>query len=564
MYFRKGAFIGRTMGQLWGASGVIGMALAAPMSGCTPEATSVSADSGRPPGQHGALVADVWLTSNPEPSAPLVPLVHVETAEPTTVTVRAEGAGDVLDLEFTDVGRQHEIPLLGLVASEWYDVTVEVIGMDGRSELVGPLPMRQADLPPDVPVPQVDVSIPERTEPGYILIGNVSAATPLRTYVFALDRRGRVVWCWEAPARGISDIQTTERGTLLVILGFNGSVARNAKRIVEIDLRGRVLGGFVPQAYAGLVAHTPVDLESVHHEIEPGPDGTLFTLAPSLTRRPLYPSDELDPTAPLGPASVVIDHVVQIGPDGQVLDDIDLSTVLDPARIGYDSVKLGYWDEFYGVPTSDWAHANAVQYDEATDDLIVSSRHQDAVVRFDRVTRAIKWIVAPDANWREPWASRVLQHAPDAVRSYHQHAPVLTSSGTLMMFDNGNRRASAFETPLPPSANASRAVEYRIDEASGRIEELWSYGFGRQVPVFSASTGNATPLPETGNVLVVFGDIEGDQDEASWRVVEVTHTDPPEVVLELARFGEDELIRLYRAHKVPTLYGPECPGCRAP
>ena len=48
--------------------------------------------------------------------------------------------------------------------------------------------------------------------------------------------------------------------------------------------------------------------------------------------------------------------------------------------------------------------------------------------------------------------------------NYAQHAPQITPQGTLLLYDNGNYRASPFDSLVLDSANYSRAVEYRINE----------------------------------------------------------------------------------------------------
>ena len=59
--------------------------------------------------------------------------------------------------------------------------------------------------------------------------------------------------------------------------------------------------------------------------------------------------------------------------------------ILDPRRLGFLSLR-----QIRG--SYDWAHANAVAYNDADDSISVSLRHQDAVVNFDRTTGDLNWI----------------------------------------------------------------------------------------------------------------------------------------------------------------------------
>jgi len=73
-----------------------------------------------------------------------------------------------------------------------------------------------------------------------------------------------------------------------------------------------------------------------------------------------------------------------------------------------------------------------------------------------------------------------------------QHSPLLTDEGVLL-FDNGH---------LDPDALYSRAVEYRIDEASGTYEEIWSYAGDEDI--YTAFMGGVERLDD-GNTLIGWG-----------------------------------------------------------
>ena len=98
---------------------------------------------------------------------------------------------------------------------------------------------------------------------------------------------------------------------------------------------------------------------------------------------------------------------------------------------------------------------------------------------------------------------------------YHQHDPSVTEAGTFMVFDNGNNRAVPFEPQLPPTENASRAVEFAVDAEAKTVEQVWSYGDGGDDPIYSTFVSGAYHLPETGNVFVTFGGVTTDPDEPS-------------------------------------------------
>ena len=54
-----------------------------------------------------------------------------------------------------------------------------------------------------------------------------------------------------------------------------------------------------------------------------------------------------------------------------------------------------------------WAHVNSVDYDAEDDSIIISSRHQSAVVKIGR-DKKVKWILAAPNGWRGEWKDKVL------------------------------------------------------------------------------------------------------------------------------------------------------------
>jgi len=242
---------------------------------------------------------------------------------------------------------------------------------------------------------------------------------------------------------------------------------------------------------------------------------------------------------------VVGDVVVEFRRNGDLVNEWSLLDILAPYRIGYDSLGEG-WNRVYGDPeggTRDWSHGNAVIYEERTDSLIVSLRSQDALVKISRQTGDLEWILGTSDGWRQNFDSYLLNAENDFEWPYHQHAPMLTPSGNILLFDNGNSRARPFQGRTEAADSYSRAVEYAIDEESMRVSEVWAYGGPGGEIFYSSALGDADWLGTTGNVLVTDGaritDANGRASDnflggQVWaRIVEVTHTSPAEKVFEL-------------------------------
>lgn len=193
------------------------------------------------------------------------------------------------------------------------------------------------------------------------------------------------------------------------------------------------------------------------------------------------------------------DHIIEVNEAGDVLDFWDLNQILDPYRgdlletLGKAAIQLPDgvekqddrlanelaegdlpFGDTPGVGTGrNWAHVNAIDYDADDDSIIVSARHQ-GVVKIGR-DKAVKWILASPQGWPQRLQDKVLKPVVGEGFdwSWTQHTAWLTGKGTLTVFDNGWGRDFA---PTKLTGNYSRAVEYRIDEAKGTVEQVWEYG----------------------------------------------------------------------------------------
>jgi len=219
------------------------------------------------------------------------------------------------------------------------------------------------------------------------------------------------------------------------------------------------------------------------------------------------------------------DHIIEVDEAGDVLDFWDLNQILDPYRgdlletLGKAAIQLPAgvqkqderlanelaegdlpFGDTPGVGTGrNWAHVNAIDYDADDDSIIVSARHQ-GVVKIGR-DKQVKWILASPQGWPERLREKVLK--PVASEgfdwSWTQHTAWLTGKGTLTVFDNGWGRDFA---PTRLTGNYSRAVEYRIDEAKGTVEQVWEYGKERGDEWYSPVTSVVAYRPETDTQFI--------------------------------------------------------------
>src|SRR5690606_736792 len=95
-----------------------------------------------------------------------------------------------------------------------------------------------------------------------------------------------------------------------------------------------------------------------------------------------FPTSEDDPAAPTATERVVGSVIVEFTPEGEIVKSISMLDLLDPTRIGRDSLSTSWANSHVprGETARDWDHANAVIYDQPSDAYYVSLRNQDAVV----------------------------------------------------------------------------------------------------------------------------------------------------------------------------------------
>ena len=503
---------------------------------------------------------------NPNPAAPLAAVVKIATDEPSSVTLHVKTEGSEWDVEFAGMVTSHSLLLLGLLGGQEHIVTVSVAGGRGnQADWSGPLRVTTEPLPEDMPSLAVRVSDPARMEPGVTLFSvSRTGIEDIYSLLLAVDPSGRVVWFYRTD-HSIADVRRIRNGHLL----YEAGAGRDAN-FVEIDMAGNVIrkwhGASLDEPAPGSIA---VNVTHAHHEVFEMPSGNLLTLGAELRRMNNYPSSETSPDAPLETAIVIDDVITEFTREGEVVRRWSLLDLLDPYRLGYDSLSEGRNSLFPDAgPTRDWAHANAVIHDPSDDSYIVSVRHQDALVKIGRDSGELIWILGNLEGWRGGWSGSLLLPEPFDMRwPYHPHVATLTGSGNLLVFDNGNYRVRPFR-PKPPSARSfSRVVEYAIDAESDTVSEVWSYGGPGDEIFYSPLVGDADWMPGTGDILVTDGGRVTDEqgrptDDLSsglrWaRIVEVTHTTPAEKIFEL--IVRDEANPevgwiVYRAERLPSLY----------
>ena len=526
------------------------------------------------------FLSDPVFTLDPNSATPLAGLLELQTDEPTRVSVKISettpvnnnlnrGFSGPSTIDFDEFSTDHSLPLLGFTPDDSFSIEVTVTDESLNKRVFNQNIMVITDpLPVDFPPIEV-ISSPELMEPGLTLfdVAGSGANASFGRAIVIVNEVGEVLW-YHRPPGGVSDLRMLPNGNLLFM---NDPQLRT--EILEMDMLGNVINRWhAAQSTEGSPGSIPVDTLSFHHEVVVLENGNLLTLGIELLELEDYPSSDTNPEAPLETAIVAGDTVIEFMPDGTIAQEWSMLEMLDPFRIGYLSLG-GFWNNQFPEITQgtrDWSHGNAVIHDPEDNTIIASLRHLDAVVKFSRETGNLVWILGPHENW-DPvvFGDYLLNPVGESFEwQYHQHAPMLTPSGNIILFDNGNFRASPFDAKLPPTENFSRAVEYSIDESSMEVNQVWEYGEFSEETLYAPFLGDADYLNLTGNVLITFGGITLDAEgvpsdsvgtsKRSARLVEVTHTTPAEKVFELSISDETPEVSngwtIYRSERIPGLY----------
>ncbi len=191
------------------------------------------------------------------------------------------------------------------------------------------------------------------------------------------------------------------------------------------------------------------------------------------------------------------DNVMKVLDQGAVCLNIDASQS-GQTMSAEDIKKLSESDNFGDVPGTglgyNWAHVNSVDYDPSDDSIIISSRHQSAIVKIG-CDKKVKWILASPEGWKKGWSEKVLTPVDKNGKpikcegsvcegnfdfTWTQHTAFRVdekSKGDIIYitaFDNGDARS--MEQPALPEMKYSRAVVYKIDQKKMTVEQVWEYG----------------------------------------------------------------------------------------
>lgn len=344
----------------------------------------------------------------------------------------------------------------------------------------------------------------ERAFKGYTLMSPV-----VSTMTYLIDNAGQVVKTW----------QSQYRPGQAVMLLDDGSLLRTGTPVGNVPLNGGGSGGIVERYSWDGQLLWKYDLYGpngrAHHDIEIMPNGNVLLLvwypiprdtALALGRR----------SAKLRDQTMWLERIVEVKPTGPTSGEIvwtwdtrnNLVQNADPSLPNYGTISEhpDRIDINAGGDRTDWLHLNAVRYNAARDEVMVSVHNLHEFWVISRTTGKIVYRYGnPQIYGRgtvsaqKLWGQHDARWIPDG----------LEGAGNIMVFNNGNGRPgparySTVEEFTPP-LDASGQYELKQGAVFGPSAPAWMYTPPTgNTAFFAANISGATRLPN-GNTLACFG-----------------------------------------------------------
>ena len=377
--------------------------------------------------------ADVIV--NPYEISPLTALIIFKTEKSVSPKVTIEGDDELTTFTHTfDEGKEHYLPIYGLYPDRDNIVVVEY--GDVRKEFT----ITTGALPDDFILPtSVDANKDELSNDLYFFTPSSNG------YTCAYDVNGDVRWYLTTNA--IWEINRLDNGHLMVSTERLVNSPYYMTGLYEMDMLGKIYKEYsLPGGY--------------HHDYYEMPNGNL-----------LVASDDFN-----SGEGMVEDYVVEIDREtGDIVKHFDLKDILN-----MEDGKSENWTQY------DWFHNNSVWYDEKTNSITLSGRHQDAVINIDYDSGDLNWIIGDSTNWSEEYQKYFFKPVGDDFEwQWSQHAVMITPEGYVFLFDNGNNKSKIKDEYVPADKSYSRGVMYKIDTDNMTIEQVFEYGKERGSEFYS-------------------------------------------------------------------------------
>lgn len=362
--------------------------------------------------------------------SPLTGLIIFETEEELQFRIVVKGKTEEADIEYISAPvTEHFIPVYGLYPA--YNNSIEIYtyveGEDG--EFVSSFSAQTLELPNEV-------TIPTTITTSYEYFGDdIMIVIPaLKSLPVGFDYNGDVRWYLTKNFSWSPKI--LENGHILLGTDRVMSDPYYTTGLYEIDYLGKVYREYkIPGGY--------------HHDSVEMADGNLLVLTSDFE-------------------GTVEDKIVEIDRlTGDVLHSWDLEEIL-PTFDGMAQMWTTY----------DWYHNNSIDFNETTNEILLSGRHQDAVISIDKDSGTLNYVIGDPDNWGEGFVNQyfLTPQGESFEWQYAQHSAKFLPNGDIFLFDNGNNKSKNTEDYIDSNSSYSRGVIYRVNHDDMTITQIYEYG----------------------------------------------------------------------------------------
>lgn len=381
---------------------------------------------------------------NPYGNSPLTALIIFESETPGTPKITVEGIDELTTIHGEgEFGTEHYVPVYGLYADKENKVIIELNG-ETNEFMIETEPLNEDLFEPVKTYANKD----KLTNDFYFFSPSSKGSLPS-----AYDVNGDVRWYLTDQLSW--DISKLNNGRLLLSTERLVNPPYYNTGLYEIDLLGKVYKEYsLPGGY--------------HHDFYELENGNL-----------LIATNYFDNYI----RGTVEDLVVEVDrKTGEIIKTWDLKDIL-PKNNG----KSENWTEY------DWFHNNSIWYDEKENVIVLSGRHQDAVIAIDYDSGELQWVIGDSTNWDEEYKKYFF--TPVAGQDnfewqWSQHSATITPEGYIFLLDNGNNKSKIKEKYVPASESYTRGVMYDIDTKNMTIKQIWQYGKERGYKFYSPYISN--------------------------------------------------------------------------
>lgn len=404
--------------------------------------------------QKGYAFTEPLVVVNPYGNSPLTAMVIFTTAEETGVDCVVYGKSPENDITFAfEAETTHILPVYGLYAGE--STEVELTLDDGQCVTLS-IETEALDSAISEAAVTADTGS-DAMEDGVLTFVSINSFS-LGYAAAAYDNAGDLRWAVDSSVGIAMPLKRLANGRLMMTTSEVIHGTYYATGLVEFDPGGKLYSVYLVPG-------------GVHHDFLELADGNLLVCSCAED------------------FSTVEDRIVEIDRQtGEVVYELNLSDLITPGDGG--SVNR---------TETDWAHNNSIDYDEATDTILLSCRHLDAVLAVNKTAKTLSWILGDPTGFTG--VSEDLFFTPageDEAFSwqYAQHNASFLTSCDILLFDNGTSRCKEGheEEAVTGDAVYSRACVYHIDTKSMTVTLSWTYGEERGAAWYSSFISGALSL----------------------------------------------------------------------